>query len=494
MLIVKLDAMGDVLRTTCLLPGIAHAHPGAAITWLTRPESVPLIKGNPYVAETITYGPDAHVHLLSREFDRVINLDAGKISAGLATLARAPRKDGFVLHRDGYVVATNPAARAWLATGIDDQLKRRGRRTYQSWMKDIIDASGVPDRYVLELSGPEREKGRRQLAALGVDFERPIVGLNTGAGGRWELKQWREQGFIGLVQRMARERDVQFVLLGGPGERERNARLQAQAGVPLIDPGCDNPVRHFAALTAACDVVVTGDTLAMHIALALGRRTVVLFGPTSAPEIELYGLGEKVDPGHDLPELLQDLVRLRPELHGPHQRGHGRRGGAPPVVAGACVGRHAPRHGGRTGRRGGCGTHMMAQLTADLHEMVAEQGQYRDLLYQMTMRDLRLRYKQTVMGFGWAIFMPLVNTAIFSVIFMRVAPIETGVPYVAFAYCGLLTWNFFASSLKFAVNLAHEQREHGHQGLFPPRGVSRSRPSWSASSISPSAAACSSAS
>jgi heptosyltransferase-2 len=295
-LIVKLDAMGDVLRTTCLLPGIAHAHPGAAIVWLTRPESVPLIQRNPYVTETITYGPDAHVHLLSREFDRVINLDAGKISAGLATLARAPRKDGYVLHRDGYVVPTNPAARAWLATGIDDQLKRRGRRTYQSWMKDIIDASGAPDRYVLELSDAERQKGRGQLADLGVDFERPVVGLNTGAGGRWELKQWREEGFIGLVQRLSRERDVQFVLLGGPGERERNARLQAQAGVPIVDPGCDNPVRHFAALTAACDVVVTGDTLAMHIALALQRRTVVLFGPTSAPEIELYGLGEKVIP------------------------------------------------------------------------------------------------------------------------------------------------------------------------------------------------------
>jgi heptosyltransferase-2 len=45
-----------------------------------------------------------------------------------------------------------------------------------------------------------------------------------------------------------------------------------------------------------CDVVVTGDTLAMHIALALQRRAVILFGPTSAPEIETYGLGEKVFP------------------------------------------------------------------------------------------------------------------------------------------------------------------------------------------------------
>jgi lipopolysaccharide transport system permease protein len=95
---------------------------------------------------------------------------------------------------------------------------------------------------------------------------------------------------------------------------------------------------------------------------------------------------------------------------------------------------------------------MLRQLRADIREMIAEQVEYRELLYQMTMRDIRLRYKQTVMGFGWAIFMPLLNTAIFSVIFMRVAPIETGVPYPIFAYCGLLTWNFTASSLKFAVN------------------------------------------
>lgn len=87
----------------------------------------------------------------------------------------------------------------------------------------------------------------------------------------------------------------------------------------------------------------------------------------------------------------------------------------------------------------------------DFREMIAEQVQYRELLYQMTKRDLLLRYKQTVMGFGWAVFMPLVNTAVFSVIFTRVAPIDVGMPYVLFAFCGLVTWNFFASSLKFAI-------------------------------------------
>jgi ABC-type polysaccharide/polyol phosphate export permease len=84
--------------------------------------------------------------------------------------------------------------------------------------------------------------------------------------------------------------------------------------------------------------------------------------------------------------------------------------------------------------------------------MVLEQVEYRELLLQMTIRDLMLRYKQTIMGFGWAVFMPLVNTLVFSVIFTRVAPLDTGVPYPVFAYCGLWAWNFFASSLRFSVN------------------------------------------
>ena len=89
---------------------------------------------------------------------------------------------------------------------------------------------------------------------------------------------------------------MQFLLLGGPAEQERNDRLKRASAVRLLDPGCNNTVRHFAALLSHCDVAVTGDTLAMHLSLALGKRTVVLFGPTSAAEIELYGLGEKVVP------------------------------------------------------------------------------------------------------------------------------------------------------------------------------------------------------
>jgi lipopolysaccharide transport system permease protein len=93
----------------------------------------------------------------------------------------------------------------------------------------------------------------------------------------------------------------------------------------------------------------------------------------------------------------------------------------------------------------------VGRLAADVREIVHEQVEYRELLVRLTARDLILRYKQTLMGVGWAVFMPLVNTAVFSVIFTRVAPIETGLPYPAFAYLGLVAWNFFAASQRFAV-------------------------------------------
>src|SRR3954471_6289021 len=86
-----------------------------------------------------------------------------------------------------------------------------------------------------------------------------------------------------------------------------------------------------------------------------------------------------------------------------------------------------------------------------LREIIHEQIEFRELLFQMTSRDLLLRYKQTAMGFAWALLSPLLNTLIFSAVFMRVAPVETRVPYPLFAYCGLLAWNLTASALRFAV-------------------------------------------
>jgi lipopolysaccharide transport system permease protein len=94
---------------------------------------------------------------------------------------------------------------------------------------------------------------------------------------------------------------------------------------------------------------------------------------------------------------------------------------------------------------------MLTGLRADISEMIREQIEFRELLWAITRRDLALRYRNAVMGFGWAICAPLLHMLVFTVIFTRVVRLDTGVPYPLFAFCGLLPWNLFASSLRFGA-------------------------------------------
>ncbi len=73
---------------------------------------------------------------------------------------------------------------------------------------------------------------------------------------------------------------------------------------------------------------------------------------------------------------------------------------------------------------------------------------YRELLYFFSWRDLKVRYKQTAIGAGWAIFQPLITMVVFTVFFGTLAKIPSdGVPYPIFVYVGLLFWQFFSSAL-----------------------------------------------
>jgi heptosyltransferase-2 len=297
-LLIKLDAMGDVLRTTCILPALKELYPGSMVTWITREESVPLLVNNPFIDEILPYGSDSLVNLGSSKYELVINLDAGKISSGLAAIAKASKKEGYVLHQDGYVQSTNEAARRWLEMGVFDDLKKENRQTYQEMICSIIGIVHDGSRYVLNLTSEELDAGGRHLANIGLDPEKQTLGIHTGGGGRWVNKQWTETGFIELIRRFNSELpdSLQILLFGGPMEKERNARILEKTGGNVFYAGWDNPVRHFAAMVAECSVLLTGDSLAMHLSLALGRRTVVLFGPTSSAEIEMFGLGEKLIP------------------------------------------------------------------------------------------------------------------------------------------------------------------------------------------------------
>ncbi len=88
--------------------------------------------------------------------------------------------------------------------------------------------------------------------------------------------------------------------------------------------------------------------------------------------------------------------------------------------------------------------------------MIGEIVRYRELLLSLTLREIRVRYKQSVLGVAWALFLPLTMMLIFTFVFTRAIPVtrlvDVAMPYALFAYIGLLPWTFFATSLTQSVN------------------------------------------
>jgi lipopolysaccharide transport system permease protein len=84
---------------------------------------------------------------------------------------------------------------------------------------------------------------------------------------------------------------------------------------------------------------------------------------------------------------------------------------------------------------------------------VKELWAYRELLWVLTTRDIKVRYKQTVLGFAWAIIQPVMMMVVFSIFFGRLAGMPSdGYPYPVFVYAGLLPWTFFANAISSSGN------------------------------------------
>ena len=220
-------------------------------------------------------------------------------AATLMAKARSTDRRGYYLSTRGEVKPWDSRGIGWLKMGLDDALKKHNRRTYQDMMHEILGLDASGSRYVLELDASEREFARDYLARAGVPKDgRPLVGLNTGAGGRWQYKRWTVHGFVQLTLELKRRLGAEILLLGGDAERNFNLEIMKLCQTRVYTSGSQS-VRRFAAIVDACDIVVTGDTLGMHVAMARKIPTVTLFGPTSLAEIQIYGSGLKIAPEMD---------------------------------------------------------------------------------------------------------------------------------------------------------------------------------------------------
>ena len=310
-LIIKTGALGDVLRTTSILPGLRTAFPDAEIAWVTAPGALELLETNEEIDTLLSVDPrDADAvaalgdELAGDEWDWVISLDDEDPLCALATRLGTHKLSGAHHDATGVRVYSDDTA-PWFEMGLlsvhgkaeADRRKLTNTRSHPAIYAEMLGIEMGQPEFELPLESMEfaaRFAADREL--LDVEF---LIGLNTGAGGRWTSKALPEDRVIELAGLLAAKLDgkTAFLVLGGPDESERNARLLAEleaAGHRGVDAGTDNGLADFGGLVDLCDLLITSDSLALHIAVAGDVPLVAFFAPTSAAEIELYGLGEKV--------------------------------------------------------------------------------------------------------------------------------------------------------------------------------------------------------
>jgi heptosyltransferase-2 len=290
-LIIKLDAVGDVLRTTSILPPLKAKYPGSHITWCTRISSKELFTGNTYVDEVILFEEDAFFRISSEEFQIVINLDTSKVSCSIASLARGKEKYGFVLSPKGFVEPANESAALWLEMSAFDDVKKANEKSYQEIIYTILGLESEIFPPVINIPDEIRLKSQRSLANK-ISKNKKTIGLNVGVGKKWPGKGWPVKHWKELI-RLLKKKKLNLLLLGGPDEKEIINKLSKESK-SVINSGTDNSLLEFSAIVNLCDVIVTADSLALHIGTALQKQIIALFGPTSANEIYLYGRGEKI--------------------------------------------------------------------------------------------------------------------------------------------------------------------------------------------------------
>ena len=293
-LIVHLEALGAVLRSTALLPGIRRKFPGAHITWVTQKPADQLLVNNPYVDRVLTTSVDDLLQLSALEFDIGFAIDKGLKTAGVLKQTRVDHLYGFTVDAsNGAVIPATPAANELWEIGLSNQKKFFENRKAETQLAHEAVELGtwMRDEYVIRLTEQERKeaKVRRQNWLGGAKI---IVGLNTGCSGTIKAKKLSIETHREMIVQLCADPSVKVVLLGGPEDTVRNERIGF--GLPVIQSATESGLRDGLVSVEACDVVVTGDSLGMHMAIALQKWTVAWFGPTCAHEIDLYGRGAYV--------------------------------------------------------------------------------------------------------------------------------------------------------------------------------------------------------
>jgi heptosyltransferase-2 len=268
----KVSSLGDVLRTTVILYPFVDDH----VTWLVDEAAYPLLEGNPHIDRILTYDLSTVLQLQRERYDTVINLEKVPGVCALADSISAWRRYGFRFDELHGVAEAYDGCEKVFSLSKGGDLKRTYQGSWQESLLQIVGAKWEGQEYLLGYRPKSRE-----------EFD---VGLNWAVGPKWPNKAWPDDKW-----------------------RELTGLLEGRF-TWAMQQGMDNLYAYMDWINS-CRLLVTNDSLGLHIALALKKKVVVLYGPTNPNETYFYGRGEILYPTADLPCIPCLDLRCSREIH-----------------------------------------------------------------------------------------------------------------------------------------------------------------------------------
>ncbi|MBV8841684.1 MAG: lipopolysaccharide heptosyltransferase II [Bryobacterales bacterium] len=263
------------------LRALRRTFPGAKISILAKPWVAELYGREPFCDDLIPYtaaDPPAKWAaaraLCSREFDCAILLQNAFEAAAVTFAARIPERIGYARDGRGFLLTRSvPVPRL-------GEIPPHERFYYLELLRraGIIDSFREDDAIRLDGAAAAKQAGIERLRALG--WQQPVIGLSPGAA-YGSAKRWLPERFAEAANRVAAELGAAVVIFGSKDERELCARVASAIAAPVKNFAGETPLGEFIELAAGCDVYLTNDSGAMHIASALGVPTVAIFGATN---------------------------------------------------------------------------------------------------------------------------------------------------------------------------------------------------------------------
>ncbi len=314
-LLVKPSAVGDVIHTLPILAKLRARYPKARIDWLLTPAIAELVQHHPDLSSVILFDRHRYTRLWHdwsaavglvglfaalREprYDLVVDLHGQFRSAIMTMASGAPVRIGFdrprrssrspralpeAAYRHGWTGAREGAWMAYTHRIRVPSLDVHAVDRYLS-LGPLLGLDDGPPVFHVPIPAAAEERIERLLAANGL-LRRPLAILVPGT--LWETKHWHVEGFARTAHHLlASGRSV--VLAGAAAERRRCREVAAMCS-GVCDLSGQTTLSELAAIIRRSAVCVTNDSGSMHLAVALGRPVVSVFGPTDPVWIGPYG-------------------------------------------------------------------------------------------------------------------------------------------------------------------------------------------------------------